>query len=135
MLKGTCLMELYIDQDPQDALKNIVGNFDEEDLQKAYAQAQVKNDETVIILSISSQIGRKLQSHTKTTSPPGHNIAQSKDPSITSGLTQEAAEDEDISILGRASLALDPERVNIPFLGYEDSLTGVYLYSPGDESL
>ena len=37
MFNGTGLNSLYIYQDPQAALKNKIGNFDEADLQKAYA--------------------------------------------------------------------------------------------------
>ena len=43
-----------------------MGSFDDVDLQKAYAQAQGKDDETVTISSISPQIGRKLQVNKKT---------------------------------------------------------------------
>ena len=35
MFEGTGLMELYLDQDPQDVLNNKMGNFDEVDLHKA----------------------------------------------------------------------------------------------------
>ena len=38
-----------------------MGKFDEADLQKAYAWAQGKYDETVTIANKSSQIGRKLK--------------------------------------------------------------------------
>ena len=89
-------------------MKNKLGSFDEEDLQKAYTTKQDKYDETVTIASRSHQIGRKLQSQTKTEPPPGLNIAPNYYPSTTSGLTQEDVEDEDISILEKASLDLDP---------------------------
>ena len=36
MFEGTGLTALYLDQDPQAALKNKMGNFDEAYLQKAY---------------------------------------------------------------------------------------------------
>ena len=68
-----------------------MGNIDEADLQKAYTRVQGKDDETVTIASISHQIGRKLQTRTKTAPPPGFNITPAKDPYITSGLTKEAA--------------------------------------------
>ena len=87
MFEGTVLTALYIDQDPQAVLKNKMGNFDEAYLQKYYARAQGKDDEKVTIASISLQIGKKPQARTKTASPPGLNIAPSKDPYITSGLT------------------------------------------------
>ena len=96
MSEGTVLTELYLYQDPQAALKNKMVNFDDEDLQKAYAWAQGKDDETVTIASRSRQIVRKLQAQTKTVPLPGFNISPAEDPSIISGLTQEAVEDEDI---------------------------------------
>ena len=49
MFKGTGLTVLYLDQEPQTALKNKMGNFDDADLQKAYAWEQVKNYETITI--------------------------------------------------------------------------------------
>ena len=51
MFKVTGLTALHFDQDPQAVLNNKMGNFDEADLQKAYAQARVKYEETVIIAS------------------------------------------------------------------------------------
>ena len=42
MFKVTGLTALYLDQDPQAALKNKMGNFDEAYIQKAYAWAQGK---------------------------------------------------------------------------------------------
>ena len=53
MFKGTGFTALNLDQDPRALLKNKMGNFDEADLQKSYAQAQVKDDETVNIASRS----------------------------------------------------------------------------------
>ena len=53
MFKGTGFTALNLDQDPRALLKNKMGNFDEADLQKAYAQAQVKDDETVNLASRS----------------------------------------------------------------------------------
>ena len=58
MFKGTCLTELDLDQDPQAALKNKIGNFYEADIQKAYARVQWKDDETVTITSISLKLGK-----------------------------------------------------------------------------
>ena len=57
-----------------------MSNFDEEDIQKGYARAQGKDDETLTITSISRQIEKKIQAHTNTVSPPGINIEPSKDP-------------------------------------------------------
>ena len=51
-----------------------MGNIGEADLQKAYARVQGKDDETVIIASISRHIGNKLQAKKKTLPPPGFNI-------------------------------------------------------------
>ena len=85
-----------------------MGDFDEADLQKYYALAQIKDDETVTIAGISRQIGRKIQASTNTAPPPGFNIGTAEDPSITSGRTLEAAKYEDASLLGGAYLALDP---------------------------
>ena len=51
MFKVTGLTALHFDKDPQAVLNNKMGNFDEADLQKAYAQARVKYEETVIIAS------------------------------------------------------------------------------------
>ena len=107
MFEGTCLTALDLDQDTQAALKKRMGNFHEAYIQKYYTQAQGKGDETVAIASISHQIGRKLKSQTKIEPPPGFNISRSKYPSITSVITQEAAEYGDDSLLGGASLALD----------------------------
>ena len=44
LFEGTGITKLYLDQDPQAALKNKIGNFDEAELQKPYAQVQVKYD-------------------------------------------------------------------------------------------
>ena len=77
-----------------------MGNFDEVDLQKSYTWAQGKDDETVAIASISHRIGSKIQALKNTAPPSGFNIEQAEYSSITSGLTQEAAEDEDTSLLG-----------------------------------
>ena len=97
-------------------------NFDEADVQKAYAQAQGKDDETVTLSSRLKQIGRKIQTRTKTAHLPGFNIAPAEYPSITSGLTQEAVEDEDVLLLGGVSLALIPAGDDISLLGDETSL-------------
>ena len=76
------------------------------------------------IASISRHIGMKLQAWTKIALPPGFNIAPSEDPSIASLITQEVVEDEDISLLGGASLALDPAEDYISLLGNGNSLVG-----------
>ena len=83
-------------------------NFDEVDHQEAYTRAQGKYNETVNIASISCQMGRKIQAQKKTATPPGFNTEPAKYPSIKSGLTQEASEDEYDSLLGGLSLYLDP---------------------------
>ena len=90
MFNGTGLMALYLDQNQQAVLKNKMGNFGEIGLQKAYARKQGKDYETVTIASISHQIGRKLQAWKNTAPPQGFNIALAKEPSLTSGITQEA---------------------------------------------
>ena len=51
MIKYIELMVLYLYQYPQAALKYKMGNFDEADLQKVYAQTQGKDDETITIAS------------------------------------------------------------------------------------
>ena len=65
----------------------------------------------------------------------GFIVAPSKDPSITSGLTQKAAEYEGASLLVGASLSLDPSGDDISLLGDEASLKGGGVYSPGGVSL
>ena len=70
-----------------------------------------------------------------TLSPTGFNISPSKDPLITSGLTQEDVDDEYISILRRVSLALDPAGDDISLLGNYASLMGNAVYPPDDASL
>ena len=112
-----------------------MGKFDEADLQKAYAWAQGKYDETVTIANRSRQIGTKLQARTKTVPPSGVNIVTAEDPYITSVLTQEYVEDEDISLLDRASLALDSAGDNISPLGEVTSFIGNYVYLTEDMSL
>ena len=49
MFKDTGLTAYYLDQDLQAELKNKMRNFDKADLQKYYARAQVKYNETVTI--------------------------------------------------------------------------------------
>ena len=44
MFEGTGLMALDLYHDPQSSMKNKMGNFDEADLQKFYAQAQVQDE-------------------------------------------------------------------------------------------
>ena len=61
---------------------------------------------------------------------PGFNIAPADDPSVTSGLKQEAVEDEDISLLGEASLALDPSGDNISLLCDKTFLIVKDVYPP-----
>ena len=135
MFEVTVLTTLELDQDPQSALKNKMGDFDEADLQKAYAQSQGKGDETLTIASISHQIGSKFQAQTKIASHPGLKIATSEYSSITSGLTLEAAEDDDIYRIGVTFLALDPVGDNISPLGEDSFLTGGNICSPEDDSL
>ena len=65
---------LYLDQETQASLKKKMRNFDDADLQKAYAQAKGKDDETVTITSRSHHIGRKLKAQKNTGPPPGFNI-------------------------------------------------------------
>ena len=77
----------------------------------------------------------KLQAQTNTAPPSGFNIAPDKYSSITSGLTQEAAEDYDDSLLGGASFALDPEGDYISLLGDYASLICGDVYPPKDEYL
>ena len=135
MFEGTGLMVLDLYQDPQAELKNKMGNSDKLDFHKAYRRAQVKDDETVTIASRLSKIGRKPQAQKKTVSIPGLNIAPAKDPSIISGLTQEAAEDEDDSLLGGAYLSLDSACEYISLLIDEDYLFCGDIYPPGEKSL
>ena len=56
MFEGTGPTKLNLDKDPQSTLKDKIGKFDEVDLQKSYAWAQVKYDERVTITVISRQI-------------------------------------------------------------------------------
>ena len=90
--KVTGLTDLYLYQDPQDVLKNQMGNFNEADCNKYYARSLVEYYKTVTIASRSRQIRSKLQERTKTSPLPGLNISPAKEPSITSGVTQEADE-------------------------------------------
>ena len=113
MFEGTGLTALDLDKDPQSAFQKKMGKFEEADLQNAYARAQSKYDETFIIADRSRQIGSKLQAQTKTAPSPGFNMASDEDPCIISGLTQEDVEDEYISLLGGASLAIDPAEDDI----------------------
>ena len=55
------LTALFLDQDPQYALKNTTRNFYESDIQKYYAREQGKYYKTVTIASISLQIGSILK--------------------------------------------------------------------------
>ena len=135
MFDGTDLTVLYLDQYPHNVLKNKIGNFDEADLQKAYARAQGKDDEMVTIVSRSRQIGRKLQAQTGIAPPPCLNIAPSEDPSITLGLTQEAVEYENISLMGGASLAFDPAGYDISLLGNKTYLIVNDIYTPEGVSI
>ena len=74
-----------------------------------------------------------MQARSKRASPL--NIAPAKNTSITSGLTCDAAEDDDVYLLGGLSLALDPAGDNISLLGENLSLTGGDVYQLGGESL
>ena len=76
MFRSTYITELDLDQDTQATLKKKMGNFDEEDLQKYYARAQGKDDETSTPASTSRQIGRKIQAWKKKDPPSGFNIAR-----------------------------------------------------------
>ena len=78
---------------------------------------------------------RKLQSRTSKAPPPGLNILPAKDPSITSGLTQEDSEYDYASLPVGSSLALDPVEEDISLLCDEASLTGGDVYPPGYDSL
>ena len=129
--EGTGLTEFDIYQDPQDALKDKIGNFDEADLQKAYARSQGKYYKTVTIESRSRQIGRELKPQTT----PGLNIALDEYPYIKSGLNQESTENEYASLLGGSSLALEPPGYDISLLSDEASMTGDDVYPPEVDSL
>ena len=135
MFEGTELMELDIYQEPHNALNNKIVNFDEADIQKSYNQEQRKDNGTIIISSRSRHIGMKLQAQKNTEYPTGFNTTADEDPSITSGLTQEAAEEDDASLLGGASLYIDRTGDDISLLSDDASLTGGYIYPPGDEYL
>ena len=100
-----------------------MGKFDEANLQKAYAQAQGKYDKTATITIRPLHIGRKIQTLIKATPQPGFNISPYEDPYSTSGLTQEASEDKDTSLLGGASLALDPSGDDISAVMYIQLMT------------
>ena len=67
--------------------------------------------------------------------PSVFNIAPSEDTFITSGLTQKSVEDEDISLLGGAPLALDPARDDISLLRNDTSLIVNYIYPTEGASL
>ena len=66
---------------------------------------------------------------------PGFNIALYKYPSIKSRLTQDAAEYEDISLLGVVSIALYPAEDDIKSLVNKTSLIGGDGHSPEDAFL
>ena len=83
IFEDTGIAALYLDQNPQAVLKKKMKNLYEADLQKSYAQAQGKDDETVTIASISRQIVRKIKAWTKIDPPLGFNIAPAEYPSIT----------------------------------------------------
>ena len=106
IFESTGLTSLDLDQEPQAALKNKMGNFVEAYLQKSYAWALGKGNEPVNIARRSRQIGMKLQTKTTTASPPLLNIPPNKYRSITLGLTLEASEDDGASLIGGASLSL-----------------------------
>ena len=73
-----------------------------------------------------------MQTQTKTASSTGLNIAPDKCTSITSGINQEASEYDYASLLGGAYIALEPAGDNIFLFGDNASLTGDYVYPPGD---
>ena len=56
-------------------------------------------------------------------SPLGLNIAPADDPSITSGLTHDADENDYYSLLDRVFLDIDTESDDVSLLGYNVSLT------------
>ena len=68
-------------------------------------------------------------------SPLGLNIAPADDPSITSGITHDADENDYYSLLDRLFLAIDTESDDVSLLGYDVSLTCGDVYIPGSESL
>ena len=77
-----------------------------------------------------------MQAREKTESPPGLNIEPDEDTLITSGLTSDDDEDDDdTSLLGGASIALDPAEDKIYIIGENTSRKGGDLYPTGDESL
>ena len=78
---------------------------------------------------------RKVQALSKIAFPPGLDVKKSDYPSITSGLTCEASKVGDDSLLGRASLALEPEGDDFYLLNEYVSLTGCNAYPIGGESL
>ena len=86
-------------------------------------------------MSRSSQTGKKLQAQAKTASPLGLNIAPTRDPSINLGLTCDAADDDVVSLLGGAYLALDPEGDDKYLLGDNTSIEGGNVYPIGYASL
>ena len=112
-----------------------MGSFDESYTQKVYSGAHRKDDVTVTIASISRNIGSKLKELEEIVSTPGINIAPEKDPSITSGLTHDASEDDYYSLLGGASLAIDPAVDIRSLLGDNAYLKGEDVYPPDNESL
>ena len=130
MFEGTGLEDLYLDQDSQAVLKKNMRNFYEAYIHKPFSRSKFKEDETITIPSRSRQIKGKLQTRTKKAPPPGFNIAPAKYPFITSGLTEEDVEDEDISLLRIASLAIEPSGDNISLLVNGTSLIGNDVYPP-----
>ena len=66
---------------------------------------------------------------------PGLNIAPTKYISISPGLTCDTDEEDDVSLLGGASLALDPALDYIYILDDDSSLTCVNVYLPRYKSL
>ena len=98
-------------------MEGMFESFDESYLQKAYAHAQDHCKHITPYRYETTSVDKKSL-------PPGFNIAPSEDPSIASLITQEVVEDEDISLLGGASLALDPAEDYISLLGNGNSLVG-----------
>ena len=68
-------------------------------------------------------------------SPLCINIEPSKYHSINSGITQKTSKDDDASLLGRSSLALEPAGDDISLIGDYSPRIGDSVYPPGVNSL
>ena len=135
MFEGTGLTAMDLDQDPKDYLNNQMGTFDEVDIQKSYARAQVKDDETITIASRSRQIGRKMQAQEKIASPPDIDIEPDGYTSITLGLTHGADVDDDDYLIGCEYLDLDPAGGDFSLLGDNVYLPGGVVYVLVEDSI